>query len=229
VIELKAAGPGTPAEPSLVACLASLLGLELDAIPAPGEAPLLVAVRQWLAERGLGLVAVADPQAFAWAGPWIAQLTDDDGIDRHVIMFGIPSGGIFDPLGLPEDAPGRVLAGYVLAALEPPRPDPPSAPVAGGRVEAIFVAPQAGAPMRQLAEVRAIAGPGLDGDRYALGRGTFSVTGGRGNELRAVRAPPAPDSARRPARARRPRRATRRPAEHRHAADRRRHHPDRGP
>jgi MOSC domain-containing protein YiiM len=186
VIEVEAAGPGTPAERSLAACLASLLELELGAIPVPGEAPLLVAARQWLAERGLGLIAVADPQAFAWAGPWIAQFIDDDGIDRHVIMFGIPSGVIFDPLGLPEDALGRVHAGYVLAALDPPRPDPTPAPVGGGRVEAIFVAPQAGAPMRWLDEVRAIAGRGLEGDRYAVGRGMFSVAGGRGHELTLI-------------------------------------------
>jgi hypothetical protein len=74
----------------------------------------------------------------------------------------------------------------VLAALEPPCPDPTPAPVGGGRVEAIFVAPEAGAPMRQLDEAPAIAGRDLDGDRYALGRGTFSVTAGRGNELTLI-------------------------------------------
>lgn len=186
MIEVPASGTGTPAGRSLAACLASLLELELGAIPAPGEAPLLVAARQWLAERGLGLVAVADPEAFAWAGPWIAQLTDDQGGDRHVIMFGVPSGVIFDPLGLPLDAPSRVHAGYVIAALEPPRPQPAPAPVSRGRVEAIFVAPDAGAPMRRLDEVRAIAGRGLEGDRYAVGRGTFSIRGGRGNELTLI-------------------------------------------
>lgn len=186
MIEVRATGRGTPAERSLAACLASLLELELAAIPPPGEAPLLVVVRQWLAERGLGLVAVADPQAFAWAGPWIAQLTDEHGTDRHVIMFGVPSGVIFDPLGLPRDAPGRVHAGYVLAALEPPLPDLLPAPIAAGRVEAMFIAPEAGAPMRQVEEVRAIAGRGLEGDRYAAGRGTFSVAGGRGNEVTLI-------------------------------------------
>ena len=147
MIEVKATGPGTPTELSLAACLASLLELELDAIPAAGEGDLLVVVRQWLAERGLGLAAVAEPQEFAWAGPWIAQLNDKDGTDRYVIMFGIPSGVIFDPLGLSADAPGRIQAGYVLAALEPPRPDLTPVPVSGGRIEAIFIAPHAGAPM----------------------------------------------------------------------------------
>lgn len=187
MIEVKAtAGPGTLAERSLAACLASLLELELDAIPTAGEAALLVVARQWLAERGLGLVAVAEPQEFAWAGPWIAQLIHEDGTDRYVIMFGIPSGMIFDPAGLSPDGTGRVQAGYVLAALEPPHPDPRVVPVAAGRVEAIFIAPQAGAPMRPLEEVRAIAGHGLEGDRYALGQGTFSIDGGRGNELTLI-------------------------------------------
>jgi hypothetical protein len=34
--------------------------------------------------------------------------------------------------------------------------------------------------------VHAIAGLGLEGDRYAVGRGTFSVAGGRGNELTLI-------------------------------------------
>jgi MOSC domain-containing protein YiiM len=40
--------------------------------------------------------------------------------------------------------------------------------------------------MRPLEEVRAIAGHGLDGDRYAVGEGTFSVAGGRGNDLTLI-------------------------------------------
>jgi MOSC domain-containing protein YiiM len=187
VIEVRASTEGgTAAERSLAACVASLLELELAAIPAPGEAPLLVVVRQWLAERGLGLAAVADPETFSWAGPWIAQLLAEDGTDRYVIMFGVPSGVIFDPLGLPPDAPDRLNAGYVLAALEPMPPAPMPPPVADGRIEAIFIAPQAGAPMRPLDEARAIAGTGLEGDRYASGEGTFSVAGGRGNEITLI-------------------------------------------
>jgi MOSC domain-containing protein YiiM len=186
VIEVRATGPGTPAERSLAACVASLLELDFDAIPAPGAAPPLVTVRQWLAERGLGLAAVADPEAFSWAGHWIAQLLDQDGSDRYVIMFGVPSGVIFDPLGQPAEAPARIQAGYLLTALEPPRSDALPAPVRSGRVEAIFIAAEAGAHMRPVEAVRAIAGHGLEGDRYAAGEGTFSVPGGRGNELTLI-------------------------------------------
>jgi hypothetical protein len=43
-----------------------------------------------------------------------------------------------------------------------------------GRVEAIYIAPSAGAPMQPLIEVEAVAGSGLDGDRYAAGIGFYS-------------------------------------------------------
>jgi MOSC domain-containing protein YiiM len=186
VIEVRATGPGTSAERSLAASLASLLELDLGELPTPGEGPLLVSLQQWLGERGLGLLAVADAETFAWAGFWIAQLTENGGPDRYVIMFGVPSGVIFDPLALPVDTPSAVRAGYVLAALETPRPVPTPAPGAGGRLEAIFIAPHAEGPMQQLDEVHAIAGHGLEGDRYAVGRGTFSVAGGRGNDLTLI-------------------------------------------
>jgi MOSC domain-containing protein YiiM len=74
----------------------------------------------------------------------------------------------------------------VLAALEPTLPAPMRAPAAGGRIEAIFIAPHAGAPAHPHDRVRAIAGRGLEGDRYAAGQGTFSVAGGRGNEITLI-------------------------------------------
>jgi MOSC domain-containing protein YiiM len=43
-----------------------------------------------------------------------------------------------------------------------------------GVVEAIHVAPSGGAPMRPVARVRATAGVGLEGDRYALRTGNYS-------------------------------------------------------
>jgi MOSC domain-containing protein YiiM len=42
-----------------------------------------------------------------------------------------------------------------------------------GAVEAIHIAADAGAPVRAVAAVRAIAGVGLEGDRYAYGRGHY--------------------------------------------------------
>ncbi|HUH06812.1 MAG TPA: MOSC domain-containing protein [Egibacteraceae bacterium] len=43
-----------------------------------------------------------------------------------------------------------------------------------GQVAGIFITEQGGAAMRSLAEVMAVAGVGLEGDRYATGGGAFS-------------------------------------------------------
>jgi MOSC domain-containing protein YiiM len=42
-----------------------------------------------------------------------------------------------------------------------------------GKVESIFIAPEAEAPMQPVAEVRAVPSCGLQGDRYFLKQGTF--------------------------------------------------------
>jgi MOSC domain-containing protein YiiM len=49
-----------------------------------------------------------------------------------------------------------------------------STPSTVGRVEAIHLADVAAGPMRPVPRVRAIAGVGLEGDRYATGIGTYS-------------------------------------------------------
>ncbi len=54
-------------------------------------------------------------------------------------------------------------------------------PSTNGRVVAICIAPTAGAPMQRVKEVLAIAGQGLEGDRYAEGVGSFNQ-GPRGRE-----------------------------------------------
>ena len=46
--------------------------------------------------------------------------------------------------------------------------------LATGRVDAIHISPAAGAPMIAVEHVRAIAGVGLEGDRYATKSGTWS-------------------------------------------------------
>lgn len=43
-------------------------------------------------------------------------------------------------------------------------------------VRHIFICPAANAPMREVPEVMALAGRGLEGDRYALGTGTYSAS-----------------------------------------------------
>ena len=56
-----------------------------------------------------------------------------------------------------------------------------------GSVAGLLVAPEAEAPLVAVESVVAIAGRGLDGDRYAAGRGTFSGPG-RGYQLTLVEA-----------------------------------------
>lgn len=55
-----------------------------------------------------------------------------------------------------------------------------------GRLVAIFTAPSAGEPLVARATCRAIAGEGLEGDRYAAKRGTFSRREGRGRQVTLI-------------------------------------------
>src|SRR5947209_5389997 len=53
-------------------------------------------------------------------------------------------------------------------------------------VEAIFLAPEGGADLRPVTETRALAGVGLEGDRYALKKGTFSPNPGTGRAVTLI-------------------------------------------
>src|SRR3989442_12499743 len=57
-----------------------------------------------------------------------------------------------------------------------------------GRVEWIHVAVSEGEPMRVTDRIRVLAGIGLEGDRYATGRGHFSSTAGTGRALTLIEA-----------------------------------------
>lgn len=57
-----------------------------------------------------------------------------------------------------------------------------------GRVESIHIASLAETPMRGLGEIRAIAGLGLEGDRYASGTGSYSTKPKPGRQLTLVEA-----------------------------------------
>jgi len=57
-----------------------------------------------------------------------------------------------------------------------------------GRVEFIHLAESEGDPMRTTDRIRVLAGIGLEGDRYASGRGHFSRTPGTGRALTLVEA-----------------------------------------
>jgi hypothetical protein len=145
----------------------------------------LLFVRQWLNERNLGLVPIADAARFAWPGPWIARVRGVDG-EHAVVLFGSPPGPLLDPAGAVA-AGGEIVEGWAVAALDlalgHERPYGDDAGV--GAVAVLLVAGEAEAPLRRVDAVTAVAGRGLEGDRYGAGRGTFSG-GGRGYELTLV-------------------------------------------
>jgi hypothetical protein len=163
---------------SLAACLATVLELPLDALPRPGseEDPALGwTTTRWLGGLGLGLVPIAEPRSFAWPGPWIALLGPPGQESRYVVMFGVPSGVVWDPVGAGAFEGDWIEAGFMVAAADIAlaRPAAPSAPTGAGKVEGIHVAPSAAEPTRSLDRARALAGWGLEGDRHVVGKGTF--------------------------------------------------------
>jgi hypothetical protein len=167
------------------ACLASVTEVPVTQLPLPaGDLPqALGAWRTWLAERGSGLVPIADPTRFQWAGWWIAVVQDrdsDPSVATQVatLAFGTPPGIVLSPqdptlLGrATADLP--ITAAYAVASLDPVLRPAPARPDLHGTVEGLAIAPAAEADMQLLEVAHARAGRGLDGDRYAAGAGTFS-------------------------------------------------------
>jgi MOSC domain-containing protein len=167
----------------LRACIAEMVRAPT---PPPDGEPLLF-YKQWLAERNLGLVPIADAAAFEWPGQWLARVRAPDG-DHAVVMFGSPSGSWLDPAGVHGNG-ATIEAGWMLAPLDlhVSTHAPWSLTTGEGSVAAILVAPEAEAPLAPVDDVAAIAGRGLEGDRYAAGQGTFSGPG-RGYQLTLVEA-----------------------------------------
>ena len=158
-----------------------------EALPAPEDDDALLFYRQRLAARNLGLVPIADPAGFAWAGHWLARVRAGDG-EHAVVMYGSPSGPVHDPAG--AFARGTIEEGWLVAPLDLRLSidDPYGAPSSAGTVEAILVAPAAEEPLRRVDSAEAVAGRGLAGDRYHDGRGTFSNPYAVGHDLTLVEA-----------------------------------------
>jgi hypothetical protein len=168
-----------PASASFQACLGAVLELDADRLPAmaaDGDPSSLGIVSRRLGGLGLGIARIAEPASFTWPGPWLARIRPPTpGEARFVVMFGVPSGVVWDPAGdgiLDND---WIEDGYLLAAADIAlaRPSLPAPPGTTGRVQEIWVSSSAGEPARDLARARALAGRGLDGDRHVTGTGTF--------------------------------------------------------
>ena len=170
--------PGSGADASLGSCLCALLEVEVSGTPgATGPH----AWQEWLAARNLRLIRAAELPA---SGFWIGA--DERG--EHVVMFGAPPDVIWAPGG---GAPGPIVAGYVLAPLDPALPArlaEPSAAEATGIVAGLFIAERREGRCVAVDSAQADAGLGLRGDRYHRGEGTFSAGTLTGRNLTLIEA-----------------------------------------
>lgn len=164
---------------TFAACVAMILEVPFSDVPEPGpdqDPARSWTVSRWLGGQGLGLVAVSDPASFSWAGPWIARVRPAEAEEpRFVVMYGVPSGVVWDPSRATETEGWTVTDGYLIAPgdVALARPARPRLERTVGVVEAIWIAADAGRPARSLATASALAGRGLEGDRHVAGTGTF--------------------------------------------------------
>jgi MOSC domain len=187
---VQAPASGAALQRSVAACLAAILEIDVADVPVPDEAhpePFTV-WKNWLAQRGMGLVPIAEPASFNWPGPWLAVLRSGDG-SVGAIAFGSPPGVAFNPLGGNESFEA-VERGYLIAPADVAlwAAQPSDAPRRAGVVEAIVVAADAEGPMLRIERAIARADRGLEGDRYFDQRGTFSDARSRGHDLTLIEA-----------------------------------------
>lgn len=162
--------------------IASLRGHAVEELPAPEESgsEWRAVLRLWLAQHAVGLVPVAHPHTFSWAGHWIGIVdAPEEGTDAvAVLLFGTPSAVIASPA-----APAligkaveelRLQEGFVLAPFQSLQPSIRQAPGLTGEVVGVYLAGMKTGPMQSVAVATAIAGRGLLGDRYAAKAGTFT-------------------------------------------------------
>ncbi|MEM9973979.1 MAG: hypothetical protein AAF771_07335 [Pseudomonadota bacterium] len=161
-------------------CLAEILKVNVDDIPASTCGPEHPEIGYWLAARNLALVPVHNPSNFQWAGWWIGRLAN---ANSYVVMAGTPSGVAWIPEGVCGG--GGVVEGWVAAA--------PALSLAPrlrttGTVEGIYRYPDTGDAGDALQIARLIAGVGLEGDRHALGKGHFQSPKRWGQALTLIEA-----------------------------------------
>jgi hypothetical protein len=197
-------GRATPLVRGLAACLSSVIEVPLAALPAFDNLTVphtLAAWKSWLAGRDFGMVPIAEPRSFQWAGWWIAivnhtesRLVDGSEGQVAVLAFGTPPGVVLSPqdptlLGH-ATADLDISSAYAVASLDPVLPPAQEGAELSGVVELLAVAPLVEAPMQLVEQARALAGRGLQGDRYPNGTGTFSPRGAHrpGYELTLIAA-----------------------------------------
>ena len=196
-------GPASPLVRGLATCLSSVTEVPLGELPVfdnLSATHALAAWKSWLAGRDFGMVPIAQPRSFQWAGWWIAIVAHGDSPQDGpkdqvaVLAFGTPPGVVLSPqdptlLGH-ATADLDISSAYAVASLDPVLPPAQAGPPLTGVVELLAIAPVVEAPMQLVEQARAIAGRGLEGDRYADGSGTFSPHGAHrpGYELTLIAA-----------------------------------------
>ena len=197
-------GPASPLVRGLAACLSSVTEVPLAELPVfdnLSATHALAAWKSWLAGRDFGMVPIAEPRSFQWAGWWIAivdhsdsPLADGPKDQVAVLAFGTPPGVVLSPqdptlLGH-ATADLDISSAYAVASLDPVLPPAQVGPSLTGVVELLAIAPLVEAPMQLVEQAHALAGRGLEGDRYANGTGTFSPRGAHrpGYELTLIAA-----------------------------------------
>jgi hypothetical protein len=184
--ELPPGPPDRALTRGFAACLASVTETPIAELPLP-DADLPEALgtwRAWLAGHGAGLVPIADPDRFQWAGWWIATVgagpttLGSEPADVAVLAFGTPPGIVLspqDPTMIGRATADLPLTGaFAVASLDPTLRPAPAFPDLQGTVEALAIAAAAEADMQRVDVARALPGRGLEGDRYAVHAGTFS-------------------------------------------------------
>lgn len=90
-------GSASPLVRGLAACLSSVTEVPVTDLPKFDDLTAthaLASWKHWLAGRGFGMVPIAAPRSFQWAGWWIAIIDGNDGLladDRSqvaVLAFG---------------------------------------------------------------------------------------------------------------------------------------------
>ena len=128
---------------------------------------------------------IREPATFSWPGPWLAPLPPACAWSRSARRPG--SRGTRRP----DERFEQVESGFLIAPTDVAQWQAESArpsPRTSGRIEALALAPDAEQPVALVDQATAVAGRGLEGDRYFDGVGTFSNVHARGHDLTLVEA-----------------------------------------
>jgi hypothetical protein len=166
----------------VTAFVADLMHRPLRDLPSPKASgdEWFDVLQGWLERYDCGLVAINRPETFSWPGYWIGVVDVPDGRDAPtvVLLFGTSSAVIASP-----DAPelmGKAVdevhwrQALLLVPFQPFRATPEDRGRTAGEVVGLYISEVKTGPMQAMSCVTALAGRGLDGDRYAAKAGTFT-------------------------------------------------------